>query len=116
MRRPTTEGAAPEENGSLEAICGATDDRVASNNPRSGRIMPVGCTGWLIDGGALLTAGHCTGATMQTVEFNVPASQANGTTVAPPVRDQYRVIAGSIVTQNTGIGNDWAIFTVAAEH
>ena len=49
---------------------------------------------------------------MQTVEFNVPASQANGTTVSPPVRDQYRVIAGSIVTQNTGIGNDWAIFTV----
>lgn len=111
VRRPTTEGAAPEENGSLEAICGA-DDRVASNNPRSGRIMPVGCTGWLIDGGALLTAGHCTGATMQTVEFNVPASQADGTTVSPPVRDQYRVTAGSIVTQNTGIGNDWAIFTV----
>ena len=49
---------------------------------------------------------------MQTVEFNVPASQANGTTVSPPVRDQYRVIAGSIVTQNTGIGNDWAIFAV----
>ena len=112
VRRRTTEGAAPEENGSLEAICGPTDDRVASNNPRSGRIMPVGCTGWLIDGGALLTAGHCTGASMQTVEFNVPASQANGTTVSPPVRDQYRVIAGSIVTQNTGIGNDWAIFAV----
>jgi hypothetical protein len=33
-----------------ETICGATDDRVASNNPRTGRIMPVGCTGWLIDG------------------------------------------------------------------
>ena len=57
VRRPTREGAAPEENGPVETICGATDDRVASNNPRSGRIMPVGCTGWLIDGGALLTAG-----------------------------------------------------------
>jgi V8-like Glu-specific endopeptidase len=109
-RRPTTRGAAPERSG--EAICGATDDRVASNNPRSGRIMPVGCTGWLIGGGTLLTAGHCTGASMQTVEFNVPASQANGTTVSPPVRDQYRVMAGSTVTQNTGIGNDWAIFQV----
>jgi V8-like Glu-specific endopeptidase/ribosomal protein L27 len=106
VRRPRTEGAAPE------AICGATDDRVASSNPRSGRIMPVGCTGWLIDGGALLTAGHCTGASMQTVEFNVPASQANGTTVSPPARDQYRVTAGSVVTQNTGVGNDWAFFTV----
>ena len=107
--RPRTEGATP---GQPEAICGATDDRVASNNPPSGRIMPVGCTGWLIGGRTLLTAGHCTGASMQTVEFNVPASQANGTTVSPPVRDQYRVTAGSIVTQNTGIGNDWAIFTV----
>jgi len=97
---------------SLESVCGATDDRVASTNPRSGRIMPVGCTGWLIDGGALLTAGHCTGASMQTVEFNVPASRADGTTVSPPVRDQYRVAAGSVVTQNTGVGNDWAIFRV----
>jgi hypothetical protein len=49
---------------------------------------------------------------MQTVEFNVPASQAFGTTVSPPVKHQYRVAAGSTVTQNTGIGNDWAIFRV----
>ena len=74
--------------------------------------MPVGCTGWLTDRGVLLTAGHCTGATMQLIEFNVPSSQANGATVASRVRDQYRVIAGSIVTQNTGLGNDRAIFRV----
>jgi hypothetical protein len=108
-RRPRAEGAIP---GTPEAICGATDDRVPSNNPRSGRIMPIGCTGWLIDGGALLTAGHCTGASMQTVEFNVPASQPDGTPVSPPVQHQYRVAAGSTVTQNTGTGNDWAIFRV----
>ena len=106
------EGAALRLGAGTEAICGSTDDRIASANPRAGRIMPIGCTGWLIDGGNFLTAGHCIGATTQTVEFNVPASQADGTTVAPPVRDQYRVIAASIVSQNGGIGNDWAIFRV----
>jgi hypothetical protein len=106
------EGAAPRQGAGTEAICGPTDDRIASANPRAGRIMPIGCTGWLIDGGNLLTAGHCIGAATQTVEFNVPASQADGTTVAPPVRDQYRVISGSIVSQNGGVGNDWAVFHV----
>jgi hypothetical protein len=42
----------------------------------------------------------------------VPASQSNGTTVSPPIRDQYRVIEGSIVDAFTGVGNDWAIFEV----
>ena len=51
VRQPPTEG--------VEAICGRSDDRVASSDLRAGRIMPIGCTGWLIDGGALLTAGHC---------------------------------------------------------
>ncbi|MES2673834.1 MAG: FG-GAP-like repeat-containing protein [Pseudomonadota bacterium] len=103
---------APREGGSIETICGTTDDRVASANPRVGRIMPIGCTGWLIDGGSFLTAGHCIGAGTQTVEFNVPTSRADGTTVAPPVSDQYRVISQSIVSQNGGIGNDWAVFRV----
>ncbi|NOJ50451.1 trypsin-like peptidase domain-containing protein [Bradyrhizobium archetypum] len=106
------EGVAPREGVDTESICGSTDDRVASANPRAGRIMPVGCTGWLIEGGNLLSAGHCVGTTFQTVEFNVPASLANGTTVAPPVRDQYRIIAGSIVSQDGGVGNDWAVFQV----
>ena len=74
--------------------------------------MPIGCTGWIIEGGALLTAGHCIGANTQTVEFNVPASLPNGTTQAPGVLDQYRVVASSIVSANTGIGNDWAMFRV----
>ena len=97
-----------------ESICGATDDRVASADPRAGRIMPIGCTGWLIPSGAFLTAGHCATATAQTVEFNVPASQSNGATVAPPVRDQYRVVASSMVSRAGGVGADWATFRVLA--
>jgi len=36
-----------------------TDERVAVNDPRVGRISPEGCTGWLTSIGAVLTAGHC---------------------------------------------------------
>ena len=108
-----TQGAVPSEAPQTRAQCGPNDDRVASNHPLIGRIMPIGCTGWLVNGGEFLTAGHCISAGTQTVEFNVPTSQANGTTVAPAVRDQYPVIAGSIVSANTGVGNDWAMFRVA---
>lgn len=107
----TPDTATPVEIGP-EAICGPNDDRVAANDPATGRIMPIGCTGWIIDGGALLTAGHCISGDTRTVEFNVPPSRANGTTVSPPVRDQYRVITASIVHQDTGVGNDWAVFRV----
>jgi hypothetical protein len=106
VRRATTEGAVPR------AICGENDDRVASNNPRVGRLMPVSCTGWLIDHGLLLTAGHCALGQMEIIEFNVEPSQANGTPVPSKVRDVYRVMGDSIVTQSTGLGNDWAIFRV----
>jgi Trypsin-like peptidase domain/FG-GAP-like repeat len=106
------EGSAVQPEGAAEAICGANDDRVASNHPLSGRIMPIGCTGWIIQSGALLTAGHCINSSTQTVEFNVPASQSNGTTVSPAIRDQYRVIASSIVDAFTGVGNDWALLRV----
>ena len=32
-----------------ESQCGGTDDRVRTTDNRVGRIMPVGCTGWIID-------------------------------------------------------------------
>ncbi|HLK97072.1 MAG TPA: FG-GAP-like repeat-containing protein, partial [Hymenobacter sp.] len=102
-------------NPATESICGAADNRVASANPRVGRIMPIGCTGWLVEGGIFLTAGHCISPNTQTVQFNVPASQADGTPVAPPVQNQYRVIAESINSQYTRggpVGNDWAVFRV----
>ena len=112
MRQAEGPGVEEAEEFVPEAICGSADDRAASNHPASGRIMPIGCTGWIIQGGRLLTAGHCIDSRTQTVEFNVPASAANGATVSPPVRDQYRVITSSIVDRFTGVGNDWAVFQV----
>ena len=101
------------DDATVEAICDGQDNRTASSHPFVARIVPVGCTAWLIPGGRMLTAAHCTGAMMQTVEFNPPASLADGTVQAPPVRDQYRVDAGSIrQSARTIAGDDWAVFDV----
>ena len=90
-----------------ESQCGASDNRIESNDPAIGRVMPVGCTGWIISNGAFLTAGHCRGIG-QIIQFNVPPSLPNGTIVNPPPEDQYPIIY--IESQNSGVGNDWALF------
>ena len=98
-----------------ESQCGGTDDRTQTTNNRVGRIMPVGCTGWIIASGIYLTAGHCIGASDNTLEFNVPNSLSNGATQSPGPNDQYTIDQTSIVFFNDGagqIGNDWALFRV----
>ena len=94
------------------SICGPTDDRVASSDPRSARILPVGCTGWLFDdcAGCFMTAGHCDGA-LGVAQFNVPPSTAGGSLVNPPASDQYPVDPASVQSNGgLGVGNDWAVF------
>ena len=93
-----------------ESICGTTDDRVPSIDPAVGRIVPVGCTGWIVSNGALLTAGHCNDGIMGLLQFNVPDSNSNGSINNPPPEDQYPIDQNSIIFNNGGIGNDWAIF------
>ncbi len=98
--------------GAPETICFGTDDRVLSNDPRAGRILPVGCTGWLINdcNHCFLTAGHCDFA-MDVVEFNVPLSNPDGSLNHPPPEDQYAVDPASVQSNGgQGIGNDWAYF------
>jgi len=105
----------------VETICGPTDDRVRSNDARQGRLMPVGCTAWLIENGnfgnRFLTAGHCisNGTTNAVVQFNVPLSTSSGGTVNPPPQDQYPVPSGNINSNGgVGPGDDWAHFFTAA--
>ncbi|MFN0007432.1 MAG: trypsin-like serine peptidase [Planctomycetota bacterium] len=94
--------------------CGPADDRVPSSDPRVGRSMPVGCTAFLIGdcGHNLLSAGHCSGPTLQLVEFNVPPSDSNGAVTHPPPADQYAVDPVSKQSSTGGLGNDWAYFGV----
>jgi V8-like Glu-specific endopeptidase len=102
---PRYEGGVGEET-----ICGTTDDRVPSNDPGVGRIVPIGCTGWAVSNGGFLSAGHCMGSGFTTIEFNVPASASNGTIRHPPPADQYPI--GTVTGVNGGIGNDWTVFDV----
>ena len=95
-----------------ESQCGPTDDRVPSSHPASGRIVSVGCTGWIISNGNHLTAGHCIGSSAATLQFNVPPSLSNGTIQHPGPQDQYSVNQSNWQFSNGGTGNDWAVFQV----
>jgi len=93
------------------SICGPTDDRIFSNQPATGRLLSIGCTGWIIPNGKIVTAGHCLGGA-NVMEFNVPLSLPSGTIQHPPPEDQYSVDATTIVGTGSGVGNDWGVFEV----
>lgn len=104
----------PDGISAPESICGASDDRRPSNDARVGRLMPVGCTGWIITGGIHLTAGHCVSPSMRLLQFNVPNSTPDGNPRQPPPEHQYAV--RRIVSHDDGDGHegdDWAVFSVA---
>jgi V8-like Glu-specific endopeptidase len=140
-------GVSPTPPPTPQTLCG-NDNRVASNDNRVGRLSqltassPVSvtvpfCTAWLISNGALLTAGHCADTdpdqggpslpdgtldwnASTIVEFNVPASDANGNTRPAAVNDQYPVNLTSVVFRFAGnngstvnsSGRDWTVFGV----
>lgn len=97
--------------------CGPTDDRVPSSDPRVARLLPIGCTGWLIRDAnfCFLSAGHCAtsaGAGLQVIQFNVPLSNPNGSLNHPPPQHQYAADLASVQvsTPPIAIGNDWTYF------
>ena len=94
------------------SICGPTDDRLPSDDPRSGRALPIGCTAWLFNdaNNCLLSAGHCSGGNLQVVQFNVPLSDGGGNLQHPGPEDQYTVDVSSKQSVNGGVGNDWGYF------
>lgn len=96
------------------SICGPTDDRVLSNDPRVARYLPSGCTAWLFDdpNRTFLTAGHCGVSSTGVVQFNVPLSLSNGSLQHPPPSEQYSVDPASVQSLGGGIGNDYAYFGV----
>lgn len=113
----------PSFGGPPESQCGPTDDRVPSNDARTGRLLPVGCTGFLLAGGTdscALTAGHCTAdegvfdpTELVTFEFNVPASNPDGSINMADPDDQYPVDQASIQFFDDGSGsngNDWCYY------
>ncbi len=94
-------------------ICG-TDDRVASAQTFSARLLPAGCTASVYNtDSCMVSAGHCMGGSMM-VQFNVPPSTAGCTIVNPPIADQFPILASD--SNNGGVGNDWAVMTVGTNN
>ncbi len=99
----------------VKSQCGTVDDRVDSNDAAIGRIVPIGCTGWIITNGKLVTAGHCVSVSAQLIEFNVPKSNSNGSIVHPGPEDQYPI--GNFVSpypSSPSQANDWGVFEASA--
>ncbi len=97
-----------------KSLCGA-DDRVPANDARVGRIVPIGCTGWIVDNGKYVTAGHCLNSNnSQILEFNVPISNSDGSINHPGPEDQYPIDQGSFQFTDGGVGNDWGVFATFA--
>ncbi|MFD2561207.1 T9SS type A sorting domain-containing protein [Aquimarina rubra] len=100
---------------SIKSQCGSADDRIDSNDDAIGRMVPIGCTGWIITNGKLVTAGHCVGSSAQVIEFNVPKSNPDRTIVHPGPEDQYPI--GNFVSPYPGSpsqANDWGVFEASA--
>jgi hypothetical protein len=95
------------------SICGPTDDRIASDQHATSRLLYEGCTSWIIPNGHFVTAGHCLDGTNATVvELQVPMSLPDGTIQHPGPEDQYAVNGSTKVFVDVGIGNDWETFEV----
>lgn len=96
----------------IKSICSARDSRVQEQAlpiaRMSARDNNRGCTATLIGKSCAITAGHCV-KNLYRGEFNVPNS-INGVPDQPSADDTYFVDQSSIVSQDEGRGNDWAIF------
>ncbi|WP_127717567.1 serine protease [Halobacteriovorax sp. HLS] len=101
---------------SEKSICGATDDRVPSNNPKVARALDSrtgtgGCTVTMIGRTCAISAGHCK-SVLKIAEFNTPMSDSRGRIQHPGEEDVYEIDQDSIVYKNGGIGNDYAVMKV----
>ena len=107
-------GVRPEPGFRPATLCDA-DSRVNTRDDRIGRMFAGGgCTAWLIQNGAVLSAGHCVdGGLGNFLSMNVPASDSDGTTNPSDPDDQFPMIASSQVWELIGdTGRDWGIFNI----
>lgn len=99
-----------------KTICGATDDRLPSENPKVARLQvttaPAGCTFTLIGRVCGITAGHCY-STFEVAQFNTPPSQ-NGRIQHSEAKDIYNVDMKSPVYTDNGQGDDFAVLRLNA--
>jgi len=95
-----------------KTICGSSDDRRPSFNPKVGRSLKTlnaigGCTVTMIGRTCAITAGHCA-AHLNFLEFNTPLSR-DGRIQHPEKTDIYEMEKGSLFYSNNGKGKDYAV-------
>jgi V8-like Glu-specific endopeptidase len=102
----------PSSGGATDSICGPSDDRTLSSDPRMARHVPEGCTSWLFNdtNRTFITAGHCGVGAADVQEFNVPLSNSDGSIVHPGPEDQYVVDPSSVQFTSAGLGADYTYF------
>jgi V8-like Glu-specific endopeptidase len=97
---------------SVDSICSEKDSRVQMQNEPIARIskkgINSGCTATLISENCAVTAGHCEDHLFKG-EFNVPKS-VDGVAQPAHEKDIYFIDKSSIVFNEGGRGNDWAVF------
>lgn len=99
-----------------KSICGNTDDRIPSNDPKVARALDSrtgtgGCTVTMISSTCAVSAGHCK-SVLKVAEFNTPMSDSRGRIQHPSEEDVYDIDQDSIVYKNGGIGNDYSVMKV----
>jgi hypothetical protein len=95
-------------------ICYGDDQRMASYDEAVCRTFPAGGTAFISAWGYLVTAGHVVNpiGDFQIVEFDVPASEPDGTIRLAAPEDQYTIDHASVHYNEDGdYGNDWGVFT-----
>ncbi len=92
--------------------CGSTDDRLPSDDGRVARLLPSGCTGWLIGdcNHGFLSAGHCYSPNATTAMFHTPLSTGSGSAQMSAPENQYPIDRESMQFENGTIGSDWWYF------
>lgn len=101
-------------------ICDEHDDRVSWNDDAIGRLIRVNASGTSLVGTAFITSNGthiCSGhnfplpvGDVLMLEFNVPASDPDGTPNFADPSDQYAMDLASVDYENMGEGRDWAVF------
>lgn len=103
-------------HGSEKSICGPSDDRELSSVSPIGRLSSgdayMGCTVTMIGERCAISAGHCD-VVFDRAEFNTLPSE-NEEPVPSAPEDTYFIDKDSIVFENLGPGQDWAVFKIKA--
>lgn len=95
----------------LADICGKTDDRLPSNDPRVARFTApdefTGCAATLISKNCIVTTGTCA-ARKENAEFNVPSSIA-GIPQRSRAEDTYTIDYGFMIASRGGVSEEWGV-------